>query len=256
MLRSNTAGCILSYRVIQVQPAALPQLMGHDHAEKNMKGDGGKITKGDEHKIIKWNPVLHLKRTSKEMFSLRRQYFAVWRASPMSPNPSPSIPLSWWDGWWWTCTREGGRKRGIIPSEYMMNVVARLKLTRGRVAHRDRERACEWHRAPSSTLPCSYSQSLHPPPEDSQRESHNSQDSLKERTNIYFLFQGFFVKLRQEERGNKELKVNLSLLLARAHLEFVFSSPRSKPVLSVQSLKRREDAEQHDRGWGGRGGTQ
>lgn len=39
--------------------------------------------------------------------------------------------------------REGGRKRGIIPSEYMMNVVIRLKLTGGRVARRDRERACE-----------------------------------------------------------------------------------------------------------------
>lgn len=27
--------------------------------------------------------------------------------------------------------KDGGRKRGIIPSEYMMNVVIRLKLTGG-----------------------------------------------------------------------------------------------------------------------------
>lgn len=38
--------------------------------------------------------------------------------------------------------REGGR-RGIIPSEYMMNVVIGFKLTWGRVVHRDRESACE-----------------------------------------------------------------------------------------------------------------
>lgn len=77
----------------------------------------------------------------------------------------PSIPLSWWDGWWWTCVRNRGREGRIIPPEYMMNVVIGLKGTGGgQVAHWEQERACEWQRAPSPAPCCSFSQSLYPPP--------------------------------------------------------------------------------------------
>lgn len=204
---------------------------------------------------MKWNLVFHLKRTSKEMLNLRRHYFVIWCASPLSLNPSPSIPLSWWDGWWWTCVRErkreGGRKRGIIPSEYMMNVVIGLKLTGGRVVHRDRERACEWHRAPSSTLPL---QPLLVSPSSSWRETEGitqQTQQVKERMLCSFSFSTASVLNWSTKEKRKEQKQKLRT--SCRWLQPTHFSPLSN---KLKSLRRRGDVEQYDGLRGRRGGAQ
>lgn len=199
---------------------------------------------------MKWNLVFHLKRTSKEMLNLRRHYFVIWCASPLSLNPSPSIPLSWWDGWWWTCVRErkreGGRKRGIIPSEYMMNVVIGLKLTGGRVAHRDRERACEWHRAPSSTLPL---QPLLVSPSSSWRETEGitqQPQQVKERMLCSFSFSTASVLNWATKKKRKEQKDILSL--ASAHPFFPPSVTSSRAWGGEGMLNNMTDCEEGEGG--------
>lgn len=128
---------------------------------------------------------------------------------------------------------KGGRERRIIPSEYMMNVFIRLKLTWGGVSgvQRQREHACEWHRALSSALPCGRSQSLYPLPKERQRKSRK----LKEYTYTAFL------SLVQPEAGGQELRdarVKRNLSLAAAHPELFTQQQAQERCRSVRSAWR------------------
>lgn len=144
---------------------------------------------------------------------------------------------------------KGGRKRRIIPSEYMMNVFIRLKLTGGVTGvQRQRERACEWHRALSSALPCSRSQSLYPLPKERQSKSRK----LKEYKYTAFL------SLVQPEAGGQELRdarVKRNLSLAAAHPELFTQQQAQERCRSVRSawggqrmLNNMTDCEEGDGG--------
>lgn len=153
---------------------------------------------------MNWNLVFHLKRTSKESLNLRRQYYVIWHASPLSLNPTASIPLSWWDGWWWMCVRNRGREGRIIPSEYVMNVVIGLKLTGGTSGAR-RARACMWVTA--STIIDSLLQPLSvsltsPPKRDTENRTRRSKREAK--TLLPFLYCFFFLKITKLSEAKEE----------------------------------------------------
>ena len=163
--------------------------MAEQEIYKRKKHRRGKFTKeGWIHSNEMESHLLSEKNIRRDVYSQEAAFFS---SVSQSLSIHPSLMMRWLmmmnmregerEG-----ERKGGRggRRGIIPSEYMMNVVIGLKLTGGWVAHRDWDRACEWQRAPSSTLPCIRSQSLHPPPAERRRESNSRQ--IKKRILLFF----------------------------------------------------------------------
>lgn len=146
---------------------------------------------------------------------------------------------------------KGGRERRIIPSEYMMNVFIRLKLTGGGEWCAETERACMW--VTPSTIISSTLRPLSVSLSSSQRET----EEVTQVKRIHIHSFPFSRAARGRRTGAARRTSKAQLVFGCCPPRAFYSATSSRAVpLSALSLKRTEDAKQYDGLRGGRGGTQ